>query len=190
MAVGSNVYLLIPNALGDELLAPLRKHFADDPTVEVIVEKRTSERRAGIDNRILRDLDRRKGDERRAQTIPRGLPDLPAVAVPYADELRIIQRMTAVRPGLEDLPIEEIARLAVEGHPDAPTEIYWRSYERAYRRMAAHLNDQRAADKVMKRAFGFVFDRLASFDPVEDEFILWLDRAIDAFWLTIRDERL
>lgn len=54
------IYCVVPNALEDHWLEPLRRHYADDPNVEVILERRHHERRArgstsGGGKRVVRD---------------------------------------------------------------------------------------------------------------------------------------
>jgi hypothetical protein len=39
------IYCVVPEALADELLPKLRAYYADDPNVEVIVDRRKEERR-------------------------------------------------------------------------------------------------------------------------------------------------
>lgn len=39
------IYCVVPEALADELLPKLQAYYADDPNVEVIVDRRRSERR-------------------------------------------------------------------------------------------------------------------------------------------------
>lgn len=40
------IYCVVPEELADELLPKLKAYYADDPNVEVIVDRRKSERRA------------------------------------------------------------------------------------------------------------------------------------------------
>jgi hypothetical protein len=58
------IYCVIPKALSDELYEKLSKYYEDDPNVEVIVDRRVSERRArgstGGGNRQIRDRRRRR----------------------------------------------------------------------------------------------------------------------------------
>lgn len=53
------IYCVVPEALADELLEKLEHYYAEDPNVEVIVDRRRSSRRArdssGGGNRELRD---------------------------------------------------------------------------------------------------------------------------------------
>jgi hypothetical protein len=53
------IYCVVPEALAGELLDKLERYYADDPNVEVIVDRRKSSRRArsssGGGNREVRD---------------------------------------------------------------------------------------------------------------------------------------
>lgn len=66
------IYCVVPEALAPELFEKLERHYADDPNVSVIVERRKSSRRArgstGGGQRIVRD--------RRRQRVPGELPEL------------------------------------------------------------------------------------------------------------------
>jgi hypothetical protein len=71
------IYCVIPEALADELLAKMTDYYADDPNVEVIVDRRKStRRRAGNDGsaegeqRVIRD--------RRRARVPGDIPESPA----------------------------------------------------------------------------------------------------------------
>jgi hypothetical protein len=52
------IYCVVPEPLADELYPKLSAYYEDDPTVEVIVDRRTAERRdasAGGGQREVRD---------------------------------------------------------------------------------------------------------------------------------------
>jgi hypothetical protein len=53
------IYCVVPEELADELLPRLESYYADDPNVEVIVDRRKTSRRGraspGGGNRSLRD---------------------------------------------------------------------------------------------------------------------------------------
>ena len=53
------IYCVVPEALADELLPKLESYYADDPNVEVIVDRRKTSRRgrssSGGGNRAVRD---------------------------------------------------------------------------------------------------------------------------------------
>jgi hypothetical protein len=60
------IYSVIPRELEAELLEPLTAHYADDPEVTVIVDRRQGERRrrggaaTATQQRVLRDRRRRR----------------------------------------------------------------------------------------------------------------------------------
>ncbi|HUA49602.1 MAG TPA: hypothetical protein VMA77_30490 [Solirubrobacteraceae bacterium] len=53
------IYCVVPEELADELLSKLEGYYADDPNVEVIVDRRKTSRRgrtsSGGGNRSIRD---------------------------------------------------------------------------------------------------------------------------------------
>jgi hypothetical protein len=66
------IYCVVPEALAPELFEKLQRHYAEDPGVTVIVERRKSSRRArgsgGGGKRTVRD--------RRRPRVPGELPEL------------------------------------------------------------------------------------------------------------------
>ena len=58
------IYCVIPEALADQLQGKLTDYYKDDPNVEVIIDRRKSERRErgskGGGKRLLRDRRRRR----------------------------------------------------------------------------------------------------------------------------------
>lgn len=58
------IYCVVPEELAPELYEKLADYYADDPNVEVIIDRRRGERRArggdaNADQRVLRDRRRR-----------------------------------------------------------------------------------------------------------------------------------
>jgi len=58
-------YCVVPRELESELLRPLRSHYANEPEIEVIIDRRRRERRrngepVAQDRRVLRDRRRRR----------------------------------------------------------------------------------------------------------------------------------
>ncbi len=58
------IYCVVPEELAPELYEKLAAYYADDPNVEVIIDRRRAERRSGekdanADQRVLRDRRRR-----------------------------------------------------------------------------------------------------------------------------------
>jgi hypothetical protein len=71
------IYCVIPEALEHELFEKMESYYADDPNVEVIIDRRRSSRRspggdgsAASEQRLVRD--------RRRARIPGDIPDSPA----------------------------------------------------------------------------------------------------------------
>jgi hypothetical protein len=69
------IYCVVPPALADELYDKLVAHYADDPDVEVIVDRRTAERRSGDATPIERE--HRTTRDRRRKRVP---GEFPAIA--------------------------------------------------------------------------------------------------------------
>ena len=69
------IYCVVPEALADELLPKLEAYYADDPNVEVIVDRRKSERR-GRGEAAPEDQQRTIRDRRRAR-VPGEFPTVP-----------------------------------------------------------------------------------------------------------------
>jgi hypothetical protein len=117
-----SLYCIVPPELG-ELREHLERHFASDPRVEVVVERRTGERRSGSDRRSVggrppRGVDLRRTrlatgrriSERRAVLIPMERLLVPGELRPYADLLTFAERRPRVRA-----PAERARGLDTEG---------------------------------------------------------------------------
>jgi hypothetical protein len=67
------IYCVVPEELGQDLYDQMSSYYADDPNVEVIIDRRKSERRAGEapDNEHRREL-----RDRRRSRVPGEFPQL------------------------------------------------------------------------------------------------------------------
>jgi hypothetical protein len=65
------IYCVVPQELADELYEKLTAYYADDPNVEVIVDRRKSERRSASDGGGARQQ-----RDRRRQRVPGEFPKL------------------------------------------------------------------------------------------------------------------
>ena len=200
VATAAGVYCLIPPDLSEELLEPLRAHFADDPTVEVIVDRRLRQRRSGVDRRALitapPDLlqkrsgrERRESPDRRRPQIPRKLT-LPDAVGAHSERVRFVQRLPAVaQGGVQSVSLYELVLLIQDGHPDAPTEFYWRMFERVYSRLRSILGRYSRPDEHMPGTFGVLLDRVHEWMPgAERSFEDWLYGVVDAHAETLPRE--
>jgi hypothetical protein len=184
------VFCLVPPQLSAELLEPLRTHFKDEPLIDVIVERRGGPKGESIDHRIKRELSAAGDAEQRAPVVPRArlIENLPAELKAHADDLQFVQRLTPVRPGLEDRGILEVVGMLQQGDPDAPSELYWRSFERVHRRLMLHLRTPAETDVAVKGAYGRIFDRLPGFDSASHSLPVWIDAVVDEYVSDLRRE--
>src|SRR4051812_41358472 len=116
-------YCIVARDLAERLHVPLRRHFAADPSVEVVVERRASERRAGrarrvhaageaeTERRSIRAEAGRRVADRRATALPVHLQaELPRKVRPFAERLVFIERCEPTTQQLED---RDTARLVM-----------------------------------------------------------------------------
>ncbi|MDQ3090566.1 MAG: hypothetical protein M3R46_02680 [Actinomycetota bacterium] len=68
------IYCVVPTALADELYDKLVAHYADDPDVEVIVDRRTAERRS--DEATSAEREQRTTRDRRRRRVPGEFPPI------------------------------------------------------------------------------------------------------------------
>jgi GrpB-like predicted nucleotidyltransferase (UPF0157 family) len=151
------VYCLVPPG-GADALDDVRAHYAGaDVRVEVVVDRRVRERRTEPAPALP---DRRAGNDRRRFTVPRHLAPLPPELAERTGRVRWIQRLLPVGAATERLSVEEVVDAVRSGDAEAPTELYWRCYERMRSRLLVLLKDPREADGAVVRAFGRVLDGL------------------------------
>jgi hypothetical protein len=114
--VRTSFYCLVPEALAEELLTPLRAHYRCDPDVEVIVDQRTGEWQP--ETRVVDE--QRGGHDRRRPAVPRDLAaTIPPGLFPRAAELHWEQRLRPVRRRLQDTPLDALLGLIADGDDDA-----------------------------------------------------------------------
>jgi hypothetical protein len=70
------IYCVVPEALADELLPKLQEYYADDPNVEVIVDRRKAERRRR--GEAPPEGSQRETRDRRRPRVPGEFPPLEA----------------------------------------------------------------------------------------------------------------
>lgn len=170
------LYCVIPADLADKLHDLLRDHFAKDPGIEVIVERRSSERRRTDDRRTraadpeaterrrLRSPSGRRIADRRAPTIPESGPPLPRRARRYAERLQFFQR---VEPSTEELTDRDSARAVLAfqaGERDAFRMLYERYFDRVYGYLRAATGDRPLAEDLTQGVFESVFEGLERFE--------------------------
>ena len=169
---GTITYCVLPRELADELHEHLRRHWRDDPGIEVIVDRRKVERRgaerrrragkppAGRERRVVRSEEGRRVAERRAASARVIAPALPRKARPYAKRLAFILRRMPSSQAAEDV---DTARLVVEyqlGDRSALEDLYLRYFDRVYAYARVALRDPHSAEDVTQQVFTQVVEFL------------------------------
>jgi GrpB-like predicted nucleotidyltransferase (UPF0157 family) len=177
MAAGRLViYCLVPQELSKELLKPLRKHYRKDPRIEVIADRRKGPRRKPLSvaeppRPPSGEDDKRDRGDRRRPVLPRSVAALPEI--PDADRVVFVQRLLPVSDAMQKVPTEEIVARVKAADPEAPTELFWRLYERVHSRHTALLGVPSDADREVVTAFGRLLDALESDDERPFEQLLY-----------------
>jgi RNA polymerase sigma-70 factor (ECF subfamily) len=173
---GSVTYCVVPWALGEKLHEPLRRHFAEDPSVEVVVERRTEDRRSTgerrraasdvvCERRVIRSITgRRVADQRAPQMEVPPPPALPRRALRYADRLRFIERAAPTDQHLEDIDTARLVMRFQAGEHDVFSELYLRYFDRVYSYMRLALRDGMTAEDACQQVFTNLLDALPRYE--------------------------
>lgn len=182
-------YCLLPRDLAGKLHEPLREHFAGDPAVEVIVERRRSERRAvperrerlgsllaqPAERRRVRNRAGRRAGDRRAAQVPAGSSDLlPERARSYADWITFVEVCEPADSYIEDQQTARLVTRIQSGAADEFASLYMRYFDRVYSYLKLALNDARAAEDATQQVFNDVIQALPGYDCGGQPFRAWL----------------
>lgn len=178
------VYCIIPPA-GAAALDDVRAHYAGTGLpVQVLVERRVAQRRRPLDEEPASGsgagAERRRGPDRRRLVVPRHLSPLPEHLAERTGPVRWVQRLLPVGPSTEELSTDDIVAAVRAGDAEAPTELYWRCYERMRSALAVMLGDAREVDAAVVRALGRVLDALEDPEHAGTAFEPLLYEQIDA----------
>jgi RNA polymerase sigma-70 factor, ECF subfamily len=185
------VYCIVPRDLASVLHEPLREHFHEDRSVEVVIEQRWRDRRRGCDRRkadkgepakgerrLIRNKSGRRIGERRAAQVPVSPPPLPAIAEPYLDQLLFVERVMASDEHDEDLITGRLVTRLQAGDLDAFNELYLRYFDRVYGYLRVALRDPHEAEDVTQQVFINVFEALPRYERRRQPFRAWLFRIV------------
>jgi RNA polymerase sigma-70 factor (ECF subfamily) len=178
-------YCVIPRDLAARLHEPLRRHFADDPSVTVVVERRALDRRVRDDRRAeaaevaaerrrVRGAGGRRAGERRAALVPVDAPGLPRRARAHRDRLVFVERIEPSAQRVEDL---DTARLVAEfqaGEQDAFSSLYMRYFDRVYAYLKVVYRDAHEAEDATQQVFMKVLEALPRYERRKQPFRAWL----------------
>jgi RNA polymerase sigma-70 factor (ECF subfamily) len=195
-------YCLVPRDLAPKLHEALRRHFAYDPSVEVIVERRRAEQRSADDRRAdegkprserrtVHNRDGRRVGERRAALVPSdsGLP-LPRKARPFADRLAWVERL---EPGAEKMADLDSARLVIQfqsGDENAFGALYLRYFDRVFSYLqVVFRDDPHEAEDLTQQVFIRVLEALPRYERRAQPFRAWLFRIVRNLAITHLERR-
>jgi hypothetical protein len=168
------IFCLVPPERADELLGPLRRHFANDPYVAVLVERRAEEPKARIAP---------AGEERhrRAPVAPRDLlRALPPSLQQETGNLRFVQRMEPLGRRHQQTPTRGLVAAIRAGDPEAASELWWRTNERVRSRLRTRLGDVAGA-RAEGGVLGRILDALDGYEEDGLPFSIWLDGVVDRY---------
>jgi hypothetical protein len=168
------LYCLVPAARADTLLEPLREHFAGDPHVAVLVERREPGSRPhwmpGEDH-----------PHRRAPAAERDvIRALPPGLRRQSRHLSFVQRLEPVSARHQDTSMPDLIAAIRAGDAEAASELWWRVAERVQMRLRARL-DALAAANAEVSMLGRILDELEDHDPGDRPFLSWLDEVVDRY---------
>ena len=162
------VYCLVPRDLAGTLYEPLREHFRGSPAVEVVVERRRGEQRAGAsrrsgaaaradgpaERRRVRSASGRRVGERRALTVAAARsPQLPRKARKHAARLMFIERLEPSSQQSRDADSKRLVVRFQSGDPSAFSELYLRYFNAVYSYARVALGDHHEAEDVTQQVF-------------------------------------
>lgn len=178
------IFCLVPEALAEELLEPLRAHYSGRLEVTVIVDRREGERRADSGRlpppfENLDVLERRSQGRRRPVVPRRFAAELPPALAMNASSLRWAQRLGPVRRALSGVDLDGLLSAVARGHDDALAELYWRYVNRVSVRLASRLDDRRETEDATRAAFGRLFDELPRYRAEDGAFMAFVDAVVD-----------
>jgi hypothetical protein len=145
--------IVIPSRLAHEVHEPLRRHYRDDPSVRVVVERRAP----GDTLRESRSPQNRRAGDRghrlpsRPTILATSPPkSLPPEAAPYVDQLNIYAKLDSEATEVESLRL--VARFQ-HGDPDAFAGLYVRHFDRVYHYLIGFLESPEQAEDVAQDVF-------------------------------------
>jgi RNA polymerase sigma-70 factor (ECF subfamily) len=180
------LYCLIPRELAGEVHDELRHHFAEEPNVEVVVERRRRDRRAGKERRRgedsypgperrqIRNADGRRVGERRAVLVEVSPPSLPESLQPYADRITFVERLEPPTEHAEDLDSARLVTSFQAGDKEAFTTLYMRYFDRVYSYLRVLLKDAYEAEDGAQQVFTKVFEALPRYERRDTPLRAWL----------------
>jgi RNA polymerase sigma-70 factor (ECF subfamily) len=173
------IYCVIPADLAAKLHDPLRRHFRDDPRVEVVVERRRVERRLHAERRgaeaesraeeaderrrVRNSAGRRIGD-RRAALAEVEVPPLPWRARAHAERIVFVERAEPSAEHDEDLDTARLVTRIQGGDRESFGELYMRYFDRVYGYLRVAVRDRHEAEDLTQQVFVNALEALPRYE--------------------------
>jgi len=184
------IYCVVPEELGWELRERLRAFFAGNPNVEVIVERRSLERRAiesrrtsnlprtiDLDRRRVRAERGRRVEERRGMQVAHDPPDpLPSEVEPERNRVRFFERIEPSTVAREDADTARLIARIQAGESALYTTLYERYFDRVYSYLRIALQDPDEAEDATQDVFIRVLQAIPRYERRSVPFRAWLFR--------------
>ena len=179
-------YCIVPRDLS-RLHDSLRAHFAGDRTVEVVVERRSADRRQSPDRRsseaesaetterrTIHSSTGRRVADRRAPFASLGPPALPRKLRRFADRIVFAERLLPSTQREEDV---DTARLVIRfqaGERDVFGEIYMRFFDSVYSYLLVAFENPHEAEDATQQVFLKLLEALPRYEFRGPPFRAWL----------------
>jgi len=146
-------YVIIPSDLAHDLHEPLRRHYGEDSSIHVIVERRDpADPPAGKPHRRAND----RGPDLPARRVTVSTPPpgaLPPEALPHANRLRFLRAIDPAAPEVADRESLRLVARFQHGDQDAFDTLYRRHYESVYGYLRMSLRNAHHAEDVAQQVF-------------------------------------
>ena len=178
------VYCIVPRELAS-LHELLRRHFRDEPSVEVIVERRSrdrrrNDRRCGTEHspsverrRVLSRSGRRVAERRAALVVVERRP-LPRRARAFAERLVFVESLQPSGLAAEEADTQRLVARIQAGDSEAFALLYVRYFERVYSYLRVMFKHSHDAEDAAQQVFIRVMEALPSYQPRATPFRAWL----------------
>jgi hypothetical protein len=167
----SLTYCVVPAGTDPGVVETLRRHYAADPTIKVVIDSRNGGRDPGPVPGI-RDVRRKPVLRRSTGAIPVSVPGV-----------RFEQHLPPVGAVLADQPLQVVVTMAAQHDPAASAELRWRLHQTVHALVASRMGTQAAAVKKVPAVLDTIQDQLGSYPP-DEEFHVWLAQVVDQVPLT------
>ena len=165
---------LLDPPCADDLLPALRSHFAPEPHVAVLIERRDTRSRWSPAERSTPVRRRAPIAERDAARA------LPPELRNHARHLRLVQPLVPLQRTYENTDLQLLPARVTALDPEATSELWWRISPRTLARLARHLGHTPDA-QTAQSLLGRILDELPAYHATRAPLSTCLDDIVDRF---------